>query len=146
MSTPDENTVQLDLSVAAPYGFDRTKLQPGALVGFLGMQHETRRRNRLNGHVTDVTESSVIIAVDQSFGNCPKYIQKPPVGFDPEKLTAVCASSSGNLEKLEETTQELSGKARDIVTSAGVFLSFFLLLPCSRLLVFCDFGKPRRGC
>jgi predicted pyridoxine 5'-phosphate oxidase superfamily flavin-nucleotide-binding protein len=50
-------------------------LKPGAPIGLLGIQPHTRRRNRLNGHVEYADGKSFCVHVDQSFGNCPKYIQ-----------------------------------------------------------------------
>jgi len=50
-------------------------LTQGAKVGLLGLQAHTRRRNRMNGTVLAMRGSSLEIRVDQSFGNCPKYIQ-----------------------------------------------------------------------
>jgi uncharacterized protein len=50
-------------------------LKPGAPIGMLGIQPHTRRRNRLNGHVAFADGKSFAVHVDQSFGNCPKYIQ-----------------------------------------------------------------------
>ena len=50
-------------------------LQPGAPIGLLGIQPHTRRRNRMNGHVAYTGGASFGVHVDQSFGNCPKYIQ-----------------------------------------------------------------------
>jgi uncharacterized protein len=50
-------------------------LKPGAPIGLLGIQPHTRRRNRLNGHVAYADGKSFGVHVDQSFGNCPKYIQ-----------------------------------------------------------------------
>jgi uncharacterized protein len=50
-------------------------LRPGAPLGLLGIQPHTRRRNRLNGHVMTVDAKGFDLHVDQSFGNCPKYIQ-----------------------------------------------------------------------
>jgi predicted pyridoxine 5'-phosphate oxidase superfamily flavin-nucleotide-binding protein len=50
-------------------------LKPGAPIGLLGIQPHTRRRNRLNGHVEYADGKSFGVHVDQSFGNCPKYIQ-----------------------------------------------------------------------
>ena len=41
----------------------------GAQVGLLGLQFETRRRNRANGVIASA------FALTQSFGNCAKYIQ-----------------------------------------------------------------------
>lgn len=50
-------------------------LRTGAAIGLLGIQPETRRRNRMNGKVIDARRGSFTLAVDQSFGNCPQYIQ-----------------------------------------------------------------------
>ena len=46
----------------------------GTPVGLLGIELHTRRRNRMNGVVT-VTGQGLRVDVDQSFGNCPRYIQ-----------------------------------------------------------------------
>src|SRR3546814_4895052 len=50
-------------------------LAAGMPVGLLGIELATRRRNRMNGHVTDVGDGAFSVQVDQSFGNCPQYIQ-----------------------------------------------------------------------
>jgi len=50
-------------------------LVAGAPIGVLGIEPHTRRRNRLNGHVALRDAKGFAIRVDQSFGNCPKYIQ-----------------------------------------------------------------------
>ena len=50
-------------------------LAAGASVGLLGIEPHTRRRNRLNGIVGEVTDQGFSVDVRQSFGNCPKYIQ-----------------------------------------------------------------------
>lgn len=50
-------------------------LRPGASVGLLGIELATRRRNRMNGRVSQRTERGFTVDVVQSFGNCPKYIQ-----------------------------------------------------------------------
>jgi uncharacterized protein len=44
-------------------------------IGILGIQPATRRRNRANGTVREADEGGFVVSVDQSFGNCPKYIQ-----------------------------------------------------------------------
>ena len=51
-------------------------LKPGAPVGLLGIELWTRRRNRMNGHVIAADARGFSVAVDQSFGNCPQYIQR----------------------------------------------------------------------
>ncbi|MGH8807264.1 MAG: pyridoxamine 5'-phosphate oxidase family protein [Noviherbaspirillum sp.] len=50
-------------------------LQPGAPLGLLGLEFETRRRNRANGVVAEVDAQGFTFTVQQSFGNCHKYIQ-----------------------------------------------------------------------
>ncbi len=50
-------------------------LTDGAAIGLLGIEPHTRRRNRMNGVVRDVGSSGFTVALSQSFGNCPKYIQ-----------------------------------------------------------------------
>lgn len=74
ISSPDDRT----LHVAAAPGFGdplREHLVAGAALGLLGIEPATRRRNRLNGAVTTVDDGGFSVRVDQSFGNCPKYIQ-----------------------------------------------------------------------
>ena len=51
------------------------RLGVGQPVGLLGLEPATRRRNRLNGTVVAVRDEGIVVEVDQSFGNCPRYIQ-----------------------------------------------------------------------
>jgi predicted pyridoxine 5'-phosphate oxidase superfamily flavin-nucleotide-binding protein len=52
-----------------------TWLRPRATVGLLGLEWPTRRRNRMNGRIVESDAQGFSVAVTQSFGNCPKYIQ-----------------------------------------------------------------------
>lgn len=73
MQAPDPTT--LCLAARPPKGDPLTAaLRPGARLGLLGVQLETRRRNRVNGRVTAVKADGFTLAVEQAFGNCPKYI------------------------------------------------------------------------
>nr|WP_315230590.1 pyridoxamine 5'-phosphate oxidase family protein [uncultured Albidiferax sp.] len=59
-------------------------LSEDAPIGMLGIEPHTRRRNRVNGRVTALDGSGFGLAVEQSFGNCPKYIQaREPVFGEP---------------------------------------------------------------
>lgn len=58
-----------------PGADDPAQLTDGAAIGLLGIELHTRRRNRLNGHIGTVTKDGFGVTVDQSFGNCPQYIQ-----------------------------------------------------------------------
>ena len=72
--TPDARTLAIDVLPGAADPLARS-LRVGAAIGVLGIEPHTRRRNRLNGVVAAVHASGFAIAVRQSFGNCPKYIQ-----------------------------------------------------------------------
>lgn len=50
-------------------------LANGAEIGILGIDLATRRRNRVNGSVSHTDGHGILVNVDQSFGNCPKYIR-----------------------------------------------------------------------
>ncbi|MBV2131650.1 pyridoxamine 5'-phosphate oxidase family protein [Pseudomonas sp. MAP12] len=68
-------------------------LEAGGAVGLLGIELHTRRRNRLNGMIRRTGTGQLEVAVEQSFGNCPQYIQlreytrvdKPPQGRQDSK-------------------------------------------------------------
>lgn len=47
----------------------------GASVGIVGIDLNNRRRNRMNGRIRHTSGGAMTIQVDQSFGNCPQYIQ-----------------------------------------------------------------------
>jgi predicted pyridoxine 5'-phosphate oxidase superfamily flavin-nucleotide-binding protein len=44
-------------------------------IGILGIDFATRRRNRANGRIVGRDAGGIRVAVSQSFGNCPQYIQ-----------------------------------------------------------------------
>lgn len=58
-------------------------LKAGARVGLLGIEAHTRRRNRANGRVVAVDGAGIDVHVEQSFGNCPKYIQPRQAEYAP---------------------------------------------------------------
>jgi len=62
------------------------QLGPGAPLGLLGMQLETRRRYRVNGRIASRDDTSFSLAVEQSFGNCKQYIQAREPHYDPALL------------------------------------------------------------
>jgi len=62
---------------------DPLALKAGAPVGLLGIQTHTRRRNRMNGLVESIDGDGFTVAVQQSFGNCPKYITPREAVFTP---------------------------------------------------------------
>jgi uncharacterized protein len=72
--TPDERTIEI---AARPLARDplAANLALGAPLALLGIELETRRRNRANGTVIGTDASGFAVYVRQSFGNCPQYIQ-----------------------------------------------------------------------
>src|ERR1700730_18562619 len=45
-------------------------------IGILGIDFSTRRRNRVNGRILSREAGGIAVTVNQSFGNCPQYIQQ----------------------------------------------------------------------
>jgi predicted pyridoxine 5'-phosphate oxidase superfamily flavin-nucleotide-binding protein len=73
ISTPDARTLRAH---GRPLRGDPfAHLRVGAAVGLLGIEFATRRRNRMNGTVIAAGDDGFSVRVEQSFGNCPKYIQ-----------------------------------------------------------------------
>jgi predicted pyridoxine 5'-phosphate oxidase superfamily flavin-nucleotide-binding protein len=69
---PTSRTLEVDARPALddPAG---EGLRVGEAVGLLGIELPTRRRNRANG-IVRAADATLRIDVEQSFGNCPKYI------------------------------------------------------------------------
>ncbi len=65
-------------------------LVAGAELGLLGIELETRRRNRVNGTITATDANGLRFQVGQAFGNCPQYITPRrwrQVDIDPRRVT-----------------------------------------------------------
>ncbi len=75
ISAPDATTLRI---ATAPGADDpaRAGWRPGGPVGLLGIDLSNRRRNRANGFFAVVERAAATIHVEQSFGNCQKYIQR----------------------------------------------------------------------
>jgi len=73
LASPDPSTLRI---AAVPDRDDPAAawFRPGAPIGLLGIDLATRRRNRANGVIAAATDSALVVAVTQSFGNCPQYI------------------------------------------------------------------------
>jgi uncharacterized protein len=80
VSSPDPSTLRIG---ALPRQDDplHDNLRPGAPLGVLGLQPHTRRRNRANGNVRELDGGGFSLHVQQSFGNCPKYIHPREVTY-----------------------------------------------------------------
>ena len=74
VSSPDPRSLRVS---AMPDADDPllAGLGPDQQVGLLGIELHTRRRNRANGRIAAWDGKRFEVAVTQSFGNCPQYIQ-----------------------------------------------------------------------
>ena len=84
-------------------------------IGILGIDFSTRRRNRANGRIVGGDARGVRVAVSQSFGNCPQYIQLRTVArasMDTDKTPP----------KTVETLEHLDAAATALIERADTFL------------------------
>lgn len=91
----------------------------GSQIGVLGIEMPTRRRNRVNVRVSSVSDL-VELKVDQSFGNCPQYIQARDIVFVREPGEQTSAQ-----ETIEFTSIGESEKA-SIETADSFFVASFI--------------------
>jgi predicted pyridoxine 5'-phosphate oxidase superfamily flavin-nucleotide-binding protein len=78
-------------------------------VGMLAIEFSTRRRVRVNGVLTDVDDTGMLLSVDQAYGNCPKYIH-------PRRLEHV-----NNAPQPVERLSTLSAEHERLIGNADTF-------------------------
>ncbi|OWV88081.1 pyridoxamine 5'-phosphate oxidase [Rhizobium sp. R635] len=112
MSSPDPAVLDVGLP-RDPADPADAGMEDGDAIAMLGIQLETRRRNRLNGVIRRAGADAFQVGVGQSFGNCPQYIQLRSAAFvrDPDVLTAVRPAHS----------VQLDDRARRIIEGADTF-------------------------
>ena len=108
LSSPDPGTLRVagTVNAADPAA---AGLHDGGAAGLLGIDLATRRRNRGNGVLHDVGPTGFSVAVRQSFGNCPKYIQRRQV--------APAAATPGAMRRLIG----LDDSARSVIARSDTF-------------------------
>ena len=102
LRSPDPRTLRVNAmpGVGDPV---RAALVAGAALGGLGIELPTRRRNRVNGRVREIDGEGFTLAVEQTFGNCPQYIQtRTPVRVAPS--TAITVERGGALDDAARQT------------------------------------------
>lgn len=72
-------------------------LRPGNPIGLLGLQFESRRRNRANGEIAETDADGFNFALRQSFGNCAKYIQTRKQLEDSTEASGASLTGGGHL-------------------------------------------------
>ena len=76
IETPDPTHLKLMAEPAAGDPLQRALDAAPAAVGLLAIEAADRARIRVNGTATRLPEGGIAIEVRESFGNCPKYIQR----------------------------------------------------------------------
>ena len=97
IESPDAYTLELQAQPLAGDPLQQT-LVDGAFIGLLGLEPHTRRRNRMNGIVQGVSADGFSVQLQQSFGNCPKYIQAREPVYLPGKVTAPVMHSGAQFD------------------------------------------------
>jgi len=105
IASPDRRTLRIAI---APDRNDPAAawFKPGAAIGLLGIDLATRRRNRANGVIAAATANALVVAVTESFGNCPQYIH----------IRDIHAFAADPAEP--ELIDRLDPPARDAITAA----------------------------
>ncbi|MDM0087359.1 MULTISPECIES: pyridoxamine 5'-phosphate oxidase family protein [unclassified Variovorax] len=112
LQSPDAGTLQVR-SRRDPVDPAEAGMEDGDALGMVGVDPMTRRRNRVNGTVRREGAEGFDLAVAQSFGNCPRYIQNRRFSLvrDPQEPARPAAV---HLDALD-------GRARQLITAADTF-------------------------
>ncbi|MDE2170795.1 MAG: pyridoxamine 5'-phosphate oxidase family protein [Sphingomonadales bacterium] len=104
LTAPDPTHLHVDawLDPADPAS---AGLAPGRGVAMIGIEPWTRRRNRVNGRIERADDGGFTIAVEESFGNCPQYIQRraPQFTRDPAMPSPAAPDRLGALDDAART-------------------------------------------
>jgi uncharacterized protein len=111
VSSPDAEHLEIHAHPLAADPLQQTLASNGA-IGLLGIEPHTRRRNRMNGRVEKLSADGWTLKVEQSFGNCPKYIQ----GRRPSLIDSIDAAAP-----LVHRTTELDADMQKLIGAADTF-------------------------
>ncbi|CAA0101182.1 Flavohemoprotein [BD1-7 clade bacterium] len=91
-------------------------LTPDLRIGLLGIELHSRRRNRLSATISEQSNDHFTLVVDQSFGNCPQYIQ----GREWHWHEGVIPAPPKHFSAFDETTQAFIGAADTFFVASAV--------------------------
>jgi hypothetical protein len=109
VSTPDPRRLRIAARRQEDDPASRA-LAEGAPADVLGIDLGTRRRNRANGVVISADREALVLAVRQSFGNCPQYIHVRELQAAPREA-----------QPAAERLADLDAAARSTISSADTF-------------------------
>jgi predicted pyridoxine 5'-phosphate oxidase superfamily flavin-nucleotide-binding protein len=98
VAAPDPHTLQIAIA-RDPVDPATPAFAVAAPVGVLGIELATRRRNRANGVIAEADDRGVVIAIRQSFGNCPQYIHPRELRAVPPAATATATEQLARLDR-----------------------------------------------
>ena len=101
VQSPNATRLTLDTVVVEGDPIASSLTKAGSPLGLLGIEIPTRRRNRVNVRVGSRTDT-LELDVDQSFGNCPQYIQTRDISFIREPGTVSDTQTQLDFEALDE--------------------------------------------
>ena len=115
MQAEDDRTVTFDLIHIMPNSEDPfwTNINGNPRVGMLAIELASRRRLRINGTITRVSSTVLQLHVEESYPNCPKYIQKRHLTLSPNGFDLAPFSSAQG--------EELGPHQRTLITKADTF-------------------------
>lgn len=92
IDSPDARTLTIE-STSLSGEPETLDFSLGAKISVLGLEMETRRRNRANATILDNSNGLLTLHIDQSYGNCPKYIQMRSRSEGGPKLSSAIQTS-----------------------------------------------------
>jgi len=109
----DENHVQVN---SIPMSGDplTKNLMHGGCLGFLGLEFETRRRNRMSATLEKINDNHFTVRVNQAFGNCPKYMQS-------RKINRISVKTNPGMENVVRRIDVLDKDLHKLISDADTF-------------------------
>ncbi|USG62576.1 pyridoxamine 5'-phosphate oxidase family protein [Sneathiella marina] len=122
LSSPEPTILQVNSAASKGDPLTQSLTRTGAPLGLLGIEMMTRRRNRMNGRISETKPAHFSVTVDQSFGNCPQYIQNRSIDFVRDPDTPLD-------EENVETFTSLDPTSVNLITNADTFFVSSYLAP-----------------
>ncbi|OUS33476.1 pyridoxamine 5'-phosphate oxidase [Rhodobacterales bacterium 56_14_T64] len=119
ITSPTDTRLDFD---ARPVADDplQAALKNGAPIGLLGIEIPTRRRNRMNANVIAASDTRFSLAVEQSFGNCPQYIQTRDIEFIRSPAVQIDRAATDDFTTLDATATTFIERADTFFVSSFV--------------------------
>ncbi|VAW60188.1 probable iron-sulfur binding protein YPO1417 [hydrothermal vent metagenome] len=112
ISVPDEKHIRVDAQIIAGDILNEN-VKHNKLSGILGLEHHSRRRNRIAGELITGDSNGLLIEVNQVFGNCPKYIQT--------RLATITKSRQHTKANEAEEYGEINEACRALINKSNTF-------------------------